>query len=102
MTRATPLLALALLISPLAAASGEAAAEAKPTAVAKSAQGSIELSRWTLDAGGTTSASAGSLRLAASVGQPDAAFISGGPFRLHAGFWVPEPSGDELFADGFE
>jgi len=79
---------------------GEHAAEA-----AQSAQGTVSLTRWTIDAGGTTHVSGGGFRLAATIGQPDAARVSAAGYVLSAGFWAPRaaaPSGDAIFVDGFE
>ena len=103
MPRRSRLLALALgLGAPLLAGAAGPQAAAPQTAPANATQGAITMTRWTLDAGGTTSAVGGAFRLGASIGQPEAALVSGGSFRLSAGFWVPESGGDGLFANGFE
>ncbi|MCC7097769.1 MAG: hypothetical protein IT472_11375 [Thermomonas sp.] len=91
-------LALGLLGPTLANPPAE---DAGPVA-SNTAQGAIAMTRWSIDAGGTTSAIGGNFRLGASIGQPEAALASGGPYRLNAGFWVPESAGDGLFANGFE
>ena len=103
MPRTTRLLALAFgLGAPLLAGAAGPQAPAPQTAPANATQGAITLTRWTMDAGGTTSAVGGAFRLGASIGQPEAALVSGGSYRLSAGFWVPESGGDGLFANGFE
>lgn len=103
MPRRTRLLALALSLgTPLLAGAAGPQAAAPQRVPADAAQGAITLTRWTIDAGGTTSASGGAFRLGASIGQPEAALVSGGSHRISAGFWVPESGGDGLFANGFE
>ena len=103
MPRTTRLLALAFgLGAPLLAGAAGPRAPAPQTAPADATQGAITLTRWTIDTGGTTSAVGGAFRLGASIGQPEAALVSGGSYRLSAGFWVPESGGDGLFANGFE
>lgn len=99
----TLLLTLGLL-TPALGSAAPAPAEDAPQSAGKSLQGSIVMTRWSIDGGGTTSAASGSFRLGASIGQPDAALVAGGPYRLYAGFWVPKTAatGDELFANGFE
>jgi hypothetical protein len=103
MPRKIRLLALALgLGAPLLAGAAGPQAPAPQPAPADATQGAITLTRWTIDAGGSTSAVGGAFRLGASIGQPEAALVSGGSYRLSAGFWVPESGGDGLFANGFE
>lgn len=91
-----------LSTEPMLAASDGAPADS--SARDKSTLGTPVLRRWTLDSGGTSATTGGSFRLGASVGQPDAALVSAGPYRLSAGFWAPQGGnlGDALFADGFE
>jgi hypothetical protein len=92
---------LAVSAGPSASA-GDAASSAKST---RTAQGAVTLARWTIDAGGTTNASGGSFRLAATIGQPEAALVGAASYVLSAGLWAPRPrapSGDLIFADGFE
>jgi uncharacterized repeat protein (TIGR01451 family) len=48
----------------------------------------------TVDSGGTAGASAGTLTLGGTIGQPDAGGpLSGGSFTLHAGFWATAGGG---------
>lgn len=88
----------------LATTDGAYGAPGDGSAQGKSVMGTPVLRRWTLDSGGTSAATGGNFRLGASVGQPDAALVSAGPYRLSAGFWAPQGGnlGDSLFADGFE
>jgi hypothetical protein len=52
------------------------------------AQGSYELSWWTVDGGGITGASGGGFTLGGTVGQPDAGGpLAGGLFSVSGGFW---------------
>lgn len=52
------------------------------------AQGSYELSWWTVDGGGITGASGGGFTLAGTAGQPDASGpLVGGSFAVSGGFW---------------
>lgn len=56
----------------------------------------------TIDSGGTRSEQ-GSLAVEATIGQFDTAVLSGGGFRLQAGFWsTAGERADLLFSDGFE
>ncbi len=102
------LLALGLIGPALAASAGQSSSAPEREAAARSAkssQGSLTLTRWTIDAGGTTSVSGGSFRLAATIGQPEAALVGAANYALSAGFWTPRassPAGDAIFADGFE
>jgi hypothetical protein len=102
MTR-TPILCVLLLglLGPAIANPPGATADSSQAAT-KAAQGAITMTRWTIDAGGTTSATGGNFRLGATIGQPEAALVAGGPYQLSAGFWIPESGGDSLFANGFE
>lgn len=71
----------------------------------KASEGTVVLTRWSIDAGGTTSVSGGGFRLGATLGQPDAGLASAANLVLSAGFWAPRaaaPTGDAIFADGFE
>jgi hypothetical protein len=75
----------------------------EPPAAVAATQGNLTLSRWTIDTGGASNAAGGLFELGATIGQPEAARVSGGPYRLYAGYWVPRRAGgDDLFADGFE
>ena len=56
----------------------------------------------TIDAGGGRS-EGGQLAIEATIGQFDTAVLSGGGFRLDAGFWTTTGERpDLLFSDGFE
>jgi hypothetical protein len=64
--------------------------------------GSYVITNSTLDAGGG-SAVGGSLRLASTIGQPDAVTLSSARYRVQGGFWVDQSSAsDEIFRNGFE
>lgn len=102
MTRIPILCALTLGLLGPAIANPPGAMPESSRVASKAAQGALTMSRWTIDAGGTTSAAGGDFRLGASIGQPDAALLAGGPYQLSAGFWAPERGGDGLFANGFE
>ncbi len=45
------------------------------------------LNWWTVDGGGVTHDPHGTYVLGATMGQPDAARLSGGGYRLNGGFW---------------
>ncbi len=49
----------------------------------------VDLSWWTVDAGGDMWSTGGPFELSGTIGQPDAgrAVMTGGPFRLSGGFW---------------
>jgi hypothetical protein len=47
----------------------------------------LEVTWFTIDAGGTTLASGGSFQLGGTTGQHDAGAMSGGAFSLVGGFW---------------
>ena len=47
----------------------------------------IDLNAFTIDGGGGTSAGNG-FELSATIGQPDAGFMSGDDFELQGGFWT--------------
>jgi hypothetical protein len=67
------------------------------------AAGALGISWWTIDGGGTTAASAGTLQLGGTIGQSDASVLAGAALILRGGFWmgggvasaVPESQGDE-------
>ncbi len=42
---------------------------------------------YTIDGGGTMSATGGSYTLSGTIGQPDAGIESGGNYKLNGGFW---------------
>jgi len=61
---------------------------AAPSALAGPSGGSFEITWYTIDAGGTSSAVGGSFELAGTIGQPDASEeLTGGQFSLRGGFW---------------
>jgi hypothetical protein len=47
----------------------------------------FEINRFTIDAGGGTSSTAGAFDLSGTIGQPDVGVLSGGGFTLLGGFW---------------
>jgi len=58
--------------------------------VASAASGQYELSWYTIDGGGGQS-SGGAYTLTGTIGQPDAAWSSGGKYELLGGFWPGGP-----------
>ncbi len=48
----------------------------------------------TIDGGGRISSTGGWFELSATIGQPDAGFMTGGGFQLTGGFWFEQPPGD--------
>lgn len=58
--------------------------------VSSSANGQYELSWYTIDGGGGRS-SGGPYTLTGTIGQPDAAAVSGGDYELLGGFWPGGP-----------
>lgn len=61
-----------------------------------------ELSRTTIDSGGGAAAGA-SFEVRGTIGQPEPETAAGTTFQVRSGFWVKQlPSGDCIFADGFE
>lgn len=54
----------------------------------------IQMSRWTVDAGGTTDSTGGSFELSGTMGQADAGVMTGGDFELTGGFWFRLPHND--------
>lgn len=58
--------------------------------VSSSANGQYELSWYTIDGGGGRS-SGGPYTLTGTIGQPDAAVVSGGDYELLGGFWPGGP-----------
>lgn len=59
------------------------------------ASGQYDLSWYTIDGGGGASSS-GDFNLTGTIGQPDAAYSSGGDYELLGGFW---PGGPLCFVD---
>ncbi len=52
------------------------------------------LTRSTIDSGGTTASSGGEFELSGTIGQPDAALLSGEDYELTGGFWFQIPPAD--------
>jgi len=52
------------------------------------ANGSFDLSWWTVDGGGATFSEGSGYSLGAAIGQPDAGRLSGGDYTLYGGFWA--------------
>lgn len=57
-------------------------------AIASPARAELALRWWTIDGGGTTSASGGPYRLSGTIGQPDAGVCESGLLTLAGGFWM--------------
>jgi hypothetical protein len=65
------------------------------TALAALAGGQpFDLSRFTIDGGGTMRSTGGNFELSGTIGQPDAGVLTGGTFQLTGGFWFEAPPGD--------
>jgi len=63
-------------------------------ALAQGPEQTYDLSWWTVDGGGGTSAAAGSYTLDGTAGQPDPGpVLSGGDYNLEGGFWGGGVSG---------
>lgn len=62
--------------------------------VASIAAEPLTIDWYTIDDGGGHLSSGGSLKLSATVGQPDAGTASGGGLRLTGGFWFEVSPGD--------
>lgn len=80
-------------------------------AIAPAARAQYELPWYTIDGGGRSVYSGGSYGLSATIGQPDAGFLSGGSYTVSGGFWfgaastvaVEEPgSGDPALGSPLE
>ncbi len=54
----------------------------------------FEISRFTMDGGGSTLSIGGEFELSGTIGQPDAGVLSGGGLTLTGGFWHGQPPGD--------
>lgn len=72
-----------------------------PLSLAGPSAGSIEIRKSAIVSGGHI-ASAGSLHLTGSIGQPLVEISSQGALRIHSGFWPDTETSDDLFSDGFE
>ena len=64
--------------------------------------GVFEISRSTIDGGGSTERSTGDIWIRGTIGQPDVGATSAGSFKLRGGFWATEGPFGALFLDGFE
>lgn len=53
-----------------------------------------EIHRFTIDGGGVTISTSGTLELAGTIGQPDAGRMSNGELQLTGGFWFSIAPGD--------
>jgi hypothetical protein len=54
----------------------------------------VEINRFTIDAGGDMLSDGGGFQLSGTVGQPDAGVLSGGGLTLAGGFWFGQSPGD--------
>jgi len=65
-------------------------------AVAQTWAQEYQITRWTVDGGGTVNSTGGAFELSGTIGQPDAGVMlsSDGTFELTGGFWFEEPPGD--------
>lgn len=64
------------------------------TTVLAAAPPPLEITRFTIDCGGTMSNDAHGLAVSGTIGQPDAGVMSGGGLVLTGGFWFEIPPGD--------
>ena len=60
----------------------------------------FEITRSTIDGGGTTRSTGEEFELSATIGQPDAGIMEGNGFTLSGGFWFEEPP-DDCNSDGW-
>ena len=73
-----------------------------PARAPAQAGGPFRISQSAIASGGAT-LTGGAFRLSGTVGQPAAATLGSGGYRLYDGFWSPAtPSGDRIFANGFD
>jgi hypothetical protein len=88
---------------PLLVVAAIAALPLAPPLRAQSA-GTLEIRRYTIDAGGG-GAAAGAPQVVTTIGQPDAIVVNAGNLQLRGGFWgarvQPAPD-DVVFQNGFE
>lgn len=69
-------------------------------ALAGPSGGPYEITSYTIDAGGTSSATGGAFELSGTIGQPDAAeTMTGGPYTLAGGFWPGVNNAPACIAD---
>ncbi|MHC4697722.1 MAG: hypothetical protein ACYTFA_13375 [Planctomycetota bacterium] len=61
---------------------------------ASATAGEFEISRSTIDGGGTMFSTGGDFELSGTIGQPDAGVMEGDEFTLTGGFWFETPSSD--------
>ncbi|MEM9557115.1 MAG: hypothetical protein AAGC60_22850 [Acidobacteriota bacterium] len=87
--------ALALLVLGLAAGLGALPAAAQSGGV-------YEITRSTVDGGGSMDRSTGSIIVRGSIGQPDVGASAAGDRLVAGGFWASGRSLGALFRDGFE
>lgn len=80
-TRLLILLLLVVLVIPVLTTLADPGSEAAVTHTG------YQLTWWTVDNGGTTSASGGGYSLSGTIGQPDAAVWAGGVYVVSGGFW---------------
>lgn len=55
----------------------------------------------TIDSGGGSGAG-GDFAIAGTIGQPDAAIMTGDDYTLRGGFWTFKAASDRIFRSGFE
>lgn len=69
-------------------------------AAAVPAQAVLDLSWFTIDGGGATACTGGTLALGGTIGQFDAGELAGGGFTLRGGFWLAGSGSAGIFDDG--
>ncbi|MEM8962652.1 MAG: hypothetical protein AAGD38_14295 [Acidobacteriota bacterium] len=62
----------------------------------------FEITRSTIDAGGSTERSVGPITVRGTIGQPDVGSSGNGAFSVNGGFWASEGRSGIIFMDGFE
>lgn len=73
---------------------GVASITVAATAMLAAAPPPLEISRFTIDGGGSMSNEARGLEVSGTIGQPDAGVMTGGGLTLTGGFWFEIPPGD--------
>lgn len=63
-------------------------------AVTAAVEPTFEITRSTIDGGGTMRSQGGNFELSGTIGQPDAGQMSSNNFTLTGGFWIEIPPGD--------
>jgi len=81
---------LALVFVALSTGLVQAQAPAAPTT-------GYELTWYTIDGGGAMFSTGGSYSLGGTIGQPDAATLSGGGYTLNGGFWGGAANSYKIF-----